>query len=65
MAVEVAADRDVCLGAGQCVLAAPELFDQDEAGLVVVVRDAATEGDAEAVRAAALVCPSRAISVRG
>jgi ferredoxin len=65
MAVKVTADRETCVGAGQCVLAAPELFDQDDDGLVVVLRDAATEDEEQAVRDAALACPSRAIGVRG
>ncbi|HXA62668.1 MAG TPA: ferredoxin, partial [Streptosporangiaceae bacterium] len=32
------ADKDVCVGAGMCVLTAPELFDQDDDGLVAVLR---------------------------
>ncbi len=31
----VTVDRDRCIGAGQCVLSAQEVFDQDETGVVV------------------------------
>ena len=33
--MKVIADRDVCIGAGMCVVAAG-IFDQDEDGLVVI-----------------------------
>jgi ferredoxin len=33
----VVVDRAVCVGAAQCVLAAPELFEQDDEGLVVLL----------------------------
>jgi ferredoxin len=63
MAVEITADRDVCVGAGQCVLAAPELFDQDDDGIVVVTRAGTTADEVAAMRNAALACPSRALTV--
>lgn len=28
------ADRDKCIGAGQCAMAAPAVFDQDDDGVV-------------------------------
>ncbi len=53
-------DRDVCMGAGQCVTYAPATFDQDDMG-VAVVADA--DGDpAAAVRSAVEFCPTRALS---
>lgn len=60
--VHIVADREVCIGAGQCVLAAPHLFDQDEEdGRVMVVAEP-TSADTPTVVEAARVCPSRAIS---
>ena len=32
--MHITADRERCVGAGQCVLAAPAVFDQDDDGLV-------------------------------
>ena len=61
----VEADRDRCIGAGQCVLAAPALFDQDEAdGLVVLLEPAPADADEPAARAAAAACPAAVISIR-
>jgi ferredoxin len=62
MPVRFEVDRDTCVGAGQCVLAAPDVFDQDDDGLVVV-REDATASDPEAIRKAGHLCPSRSIVV--
>lgn len=63
MRIEV--DVEACVSGGQCVLAAPEVFDQREEDGVVVVLDATPpDGLAEAVREAAERCPARAILVR-
>lgn len=62
--LRLVADADVCAGAGQCVRAAPDLFDQDDEGLVVLL----TADVPPASRARALdaldLCPSGAIGVR-
>ncbi|MGI9002317.1 MAG: ferredoxin [Pseudonocardia sp.] len=60
----VDADTAICIGAGQCVLWAPAVFDQnDEDGTVVVLdADPGAEHE-EAVRAAVGACPSGAISL--
>jgi ferredoxin len=61
--MDVEIDQDGCVAAGQCVLAAPEVFDQrDEDGVVVLLRRPSTE-DYDATREAALLCPARAIQV--
>ncbi|MFG3257535.1 ferredoxin [Streptomyces sp. NPDC048172] len=62
-AVRVTADRDVCVGAGLCALTAPEVFDQDDDGVVTVLL---TEPDGEtgaAALEAAALCPSGAVRV--
>ncbi|MFE3200090.1 ferredoxin [Embleya sp. NPDC055664] len=62
MSVEV--DRDACVGAGQCVLAAPDVFDQgDEDGLSFVLPGASEPENLRAVRDAVLRCPARAITL--
>ena len=64
--MRVAVDTGRCIAAGQCVAAAPDVFDQrEEDGVVVLVKatpDAAEEDD---VRQAAAVCPALAIQVQG
>ncbi|WP_336205506.1 ferredoxin [Nonomuraea sp. LPB2021202275-12-8] len=63
--MKVIADRDRCIGAGQCVAAAPEVFDQDEQDGLVVLLDAAPDAELhEAVREAATLCPASAILAR-
>ena len=37
--MKVHADRDVCIQAGNCVMVADSLFDQDDDGIVVVLVD--------------------------
>lgn len=62
--MRIEADRDACIGAGQCVLAAPELFDQDEDdGLVLVLTPRRDEAHAAAAHAAAAACPAGVITV--
>jgi len=60
--VEVIADREVCIGSGNCVFAAPQVFDQDdEVGLVVLLTPQITPEHAAAVRDAVTRCPSGAL----
>ncbi|MGW0191586.1 ferredoxin [Streptomyces sp. NPDC003362] len=63
-AVRVVADSERCVGAGQCVLAAGDLFDQDLDGLVTQLTDGTVSGTAvERAREAAHLCPAAAITV--
>ncbi|MFH8569329.1 ferredoxin [Streptomyces sp. NPDC017993] len=60
--MKVTVDEDKCCGAGQCVLIAPEVFDQrDDDGIVVLLDAAPPEEQYEAVRESAGVCPAAAI----
>lgn len=62
--MRVSADRTRCLGAGQCVLSAPEVFDQnDDDGLVVVLREFPSTAQEPAVAEAVGLCPNSAIRV--
>ncbi|MFJ5121330.1 ferredoxin [Kitasatospora sp. NPDC088548] len=55
-------DQEKCCGAGHCVLAAPEVFDQRDEDGIVVLLDAEPPTDFhQAVRDAAAVCPAAAI----
>ncbi|MFH9761414.1 ferredoxin [Streptomyces anulatus] len=61
----VGAERGRCVGAGQCVLAAPDVFDQDEHdGLVVVLAEVPTASQSDAVHDAVWACPSGALTFR-
>ena len=61
--MKVQADRDVCISAGNCVMAAGALFDQDEDGIVVVLVDEVPEGEEDSAREAVRLCPSQALQV--
>jgi ferredoxin len=59
--VKLHADRDVCISAGNCVMAADALFDQDDDGIVMVLVDEVPEGEEEHAREAVKLCPSQAL----
>lgn len=61
-AVGVEVNRGVCVGAGQCALVAPAVFDQGDDGLVVLLQESPVDG--AQLRQAADLCPARAIEVR-
>ncbi|GHH23392.1 ferredoxin [Streptomyces rubradiris] len=61
--MHITADKGRCVGAAQCVLAAPAVFDQDEQGLVAPVTVDPAGADWPAVRQAVHLCPSSAIRI--
>jgi ferredoxin len=61
--VKVQADRDVCISAGNCVMVADAVFDQDEDGIVVVLVEDVPEGEVEHAREAVRLCPSQALRI--
>lgn len=61
--VKVQADRDVCISAGNCVMTAGAVFDQDDDGIVVVLVDEVPEGEEDHARQAVRLCPSEALRV--
>jgi len=61
--MEIKIDEEGCVAAGQCVFAAPDVFDQrDEDGVGVVLQEP-TEDQHDAIREAAFLCPARAIQL--
>jgi ferredoxin len=64
IAMRITVNRSRCIAAGQCVLKAAKVFDQDEQdGIVILLSgNPAPEFEASA-RLAARVCPSEAITV--
>lgn len=62
--MKVSGDTTVCIGAGMCVLTAPDLFDQsEEEGTVVVLVAEVPTGLEGAAKRAVQLCPSGAISI--
>ncbi|OEV03704.1 ferredoxin [Streptomyces oceani] len=62
--MKITVDRNRCVGAGNCVLAAEELFEQDEADGRVRLLNAEPSADKEdMVDEAETMCPSQAITV--
>jgi len=64
VSVKIVADRDLCIGAGMCVMTADSVFDQDDDGLVVLLTEDPDGADAAAARTAVALCPSGALRVR-
>jgi ferredoxin len=59
--MKITADRDVCIGAGMCVMTAEEVFDQDDDGIVVVLEVEVPAEHADAAARAVASCPSGAV----
>ncbi|GLY71474.1 ferredoxin [Amycolatopsis taiwanensis] len=60
--MRIVADTNVCVGAGQCVLTDPKVFDQSEDdGTVIVLNE--HPDDLEKARVAVNICPSGALSL--
>jgi ferredoxin len=62
MHIEV--DREACVGAGNCVLTLPEVFDQDDEGLVALLDTDPPDSEGAMVGRAVRLCPSGAISCK-
>jgi ferredoxin len=59
--MKVEADRDLCISAGNCVMSAPAVFDQDDDGIVVVLVDEVPDGEEAHAREAVKLCPAEAL----
>jgi ferredoxin len=59
--MRITADRDVCIGAGMCVMNAEEVFDQGDDGIVVVLEVEVPPEHADAAARAVAGCPSGAL----
>lgn len=59
MKVEV--DLGACRSYAICVGIAPDVFELDDDGVLVVLSSEAAEGDEDRMREAALACPTQAI----
>ena len=59
--MRITADRDVCIGAGMCVMTAEEVFDQGDDGIVVILEVEVPPEHADAAARAVAACPSGAL----
>ncbi|MFJ2904132.1 ferredoxin [Streptomyces sp. NPDC087212] len=59
MKVELEADK--CVASGQCVLAAMDIFDQDDDGIAILLEETPAAEQLDDVREAIAVCPAAAI----
>lgn len=60
--MKVIVDLEVCQNYGQCVFAAPEIFDLDDAGELVYTESVEDSARPEA-EDAAIACPVQAITI--
>jgi ferredoxin len=62
--MKVTVDQEKCASSGNCVMHAPEIFDQrDDDGVVVLLNESPPAEQAENARKAAAGCPAMAIYV--
>ncbi|KKD03028.1 ferredoxin [Streptomyces sp. WM6386] len=59
MKVELEADK--CVASGQCVLAAMDVFDQDDDGIAILLAEQVGDELVDDVKEAVAVCPAAAI----
>jgi ferredoxin len=60
--MQVVVLQDICVSAGNCVMAAAEIFDQrEDDGVAFVIRQPISATDDGAVRTAIQLCPATAI----
>ena len=59
--MRVEADRDACISAGNCVMTAGEVFDQDDDGIVEVLVPEVSAEDEAKVDQAVKLCPASAL----
>ncbi|MEI8056362.1 MAG: ferredoxin [Actinomycetes bacterium] len=64
MTFKVIVDMNLCQDHGQCVFAAPEVFELDDAGKLVVLLTEPDDSMRSSVEDAADVCPVQAISIQ-
>jgi ferredoxin len=62
--MHVTIHEEKCIGAGQCVLSAPSVFDQrDDDGVVILLNADPSDSEGADVRDAAALCPAAVIEV--
>ncbi len=57
------ADFTACQGYANCVVAAPDVYDLDDNGVVVLLKDGIPAGDLARVQEAVRSCPVSALTI--
>lgn len=65
MAYRVEVDQDRCCGSGLCAEAIPDVFDQDDNAVVVLLTSTPPDHQRFEIENAAFACPAGAIEVVG
>lgn len=61
--LEVGADYAKCQGYANCITAAPDVFDVDDEGVVIVLRDEVGEDERDRVAESVRSCPMAALTL--
>lgn len=61
--MRIQVEYESCVGAGRCAWAAPDVFDQDDDGFVVLLDPGPPEELADRVDEAVTMCPAMAITL--
>ena len=59
------ADFEACQGYANCVDAAPDVYDIDDDGVVVLLKDEITDEERPRIEEAARSCPVSALTIEG
>ena len=59
----VVVDRDRCVGSGACEMLAPDVFEVDDDGVLVIHREEPAEEELPDVRDAVQACPIQALAL--
>ncbi|WP_370178910.1 ferredoxin [Rhodococcus wratislaviensis] len=61
--MKICVDRTKCTGLGICESLAPDIFEIDDAGALLLLREDADDGVIDDVRAAIEGCPTEALTL--
>lgn len=61
--LQVVIDKDVCVACGACVLAGPDVFDQNEDGQAIMIVDEPDESLRDQIEESIDACPVQALSL--
>jgi ferredoxin len=59
--VKLIADRDACIGSGNCMMVSEKLFDADDDGVVVLLAEDVPAAEEDHAREAVRLCPASAL----
>lgn len=63
--MKIIVDWKMCEGNGACVIEAPEIFDLDDEGELVVLKETPSEDQRAELEAAVRMCPKHALRIEG